>query len=260
MWLRGRRTVLECGRDEPLMFVLKQSSTKWLIHFSPCKNDTSAFKIKSKFIYSNTVRYGWSEWEICGNIILFHENVSVTLQIWKREASLDRDLLLCEAAGREIHQVNAALTTEEYECLACLSALMSNNCLLAAPCWGCPSSSSPHEEPSLCRWLRTGKIYLNSVLWDLLLDQHGRGHVYMVDVSSLVVFISGFCHSLEICWADFLASQSSPVFRCYWSLRLLLRCTDSYRPTFRLFLFKQLSSSVFPHQVVCLVPLQGGHR
>lgn len=179
MWLRGRRTVLECGRDEPLMFFLKHISSsfctvfKCLIHFSACKNDTritlklNPIKIfgSAGFIYSNTIRCGWSEWEICVNVILFHENVSVTLQIWKREASLDRNLLLCEAGGREIHQVNAGLTTEEYERLACLSALMSNNRLFAAPCWECPSSSSPHEEPSLCRWLRTGKIYLNSVLW-----------------------------------------------------------------------------------------------
>lgn len=176
MWLRGRRTVLECGRDEPLMLFLKHISSSFrtdferLIHFSPCKNDTSAFKIKSNkniwisrfYLFQHYQMWLVRMRNLCKR---FHENVSVTLQIWKREASLDRNLLLCEAGGREIHQVNAGLTTEEYERLACLSALMSNNRLFAAPCWECPSSSSPHEEPSLCRWLRTGKIYLNSVLW-----------------------------------------------------------------------------------------------
>lgn len=174
MWLRGQRTVLECGRDKPLMLFLKRISSflsGWYI-FQPAKMTLAPLKLNpirifglAGFIYSNTIRCGWSEWEICGNLILFHENVSVTFQVWKREESLDRNLLLCEAGGREIHQVNSGLTTEEYERLACLSALMSNNRFFAAPCWECPSSSSPPEESSLCRWLRTGKIYLNSVLW-----------------------------------------------------------------------------------------------
>ena len=35
---------------------------------------------------------------------------------------------------------------------------MWNNCVFAAPCWECPSSSSPHEGTSSWNWPRTGKI------------------------------------------------------------------------------------------------------
>lgn len=85
----------------------------WYI-FQPAKTTPVPLKLNPLkifglvgFIYSSTVGCGWLEWEICGNVILFYENVSVTLQIWKREASLDRNLLLCEAGGREIHQVKS---------------------------------------------------------------------------------------------------------------------------------------------------------
>ena len=78
-------------------------------------------------------------------------------QIWKCEESLDRDLLVCGAAGREVYQVHAALVIQEFKCFLILSALMLNNCVFAAPCCECPSLSSPHEETSSWNWRRTGK-------------------------------------------------------------------------------------------------------
>lgn len=62
-------------------------------------------------------------------------------QIWKRETPLDRNLLLCEAAGGEVHQVNAARTIRRQTRL--MQAL--NECVFL----------QPHAEDVLHRLLLT---------------------------------------------------------------------------------------------------------
>lgn len=63
---------------------------------------------------------------ICGSIVLWASKVVflLFLQVWKCEESLDRDLLLRGAAGREVYQVTAELVIQECSCYVRLSMLM----------------------------------------------------------------------------------------------------------------------------------------
>lgn len=128
-------------------------------------------------------------------------------QVWKREAPLDRNLLLCEAAGGEIHQVNAAVIVGRQHAFHCN---LLNECVCAAPCWGCPSSSSPPEEPSLWSWRRTGETRPVK----LLFGASAGAAAQSADVSSLVALICVFAKSANsLVLACVLVVQ---IFDCQW--------------------------------------------
>lgn len=55
--------------------------------------------------------------------------VVVVFQMWKWKESLDREELLCGAAGLDIYQVKSVLVTEERGCFVCLSMLIQSNCV-----------------------------------------------------------------------------------------------------------------------------------
>lgn len=58
--------------------------------------------IKLYWLWLIRISHPWQHhaFSLKGHVLLF-------FQIWKCEESLDRDLLLCGAAGREIYQVKA---------------------------------------------------------------------------------------------------------------------------------------------------------
>lgn len=170
-------------------------------------------------------------------------------QIWQRETPLDRNLLFCEAAGGEIHQVNAVWTIRWQICFMQLF----NECVSAAPCWGCPSSCSPHEEPSLWSWQRTGETRLSH-----LSRVFAGPPVQPAGMSALDVLIS-VLQKRQIL-------SSLPAFTCFRYLDdtqtfcwfFFLWFFSSRR--IQLFIWNKLLQLFFFCQVVCLSLVQGGHR